>query len=453
MVYNFAKADFEKINDYILCYDFSTYYANSDNIEALWLLLKSVISESIECFVPKTLIRNKKEPKWFNSSIHHKSNVLRTLKRKIRRSTTSPSTYLLNKIESLTSELETSIQEAKSEYKSLFINQFARRSNYKIFSYINSLTKCGNNLPSEMHCGGKDNTSSIKTKADLFNKYFHSVYTVDEVNDINDSYRTNLTSISFHEGDVYNILSSLDPTKAGGIDEISASFLKHCSLGLCYPLHHLYSVSLAIGRIPQEWRTHLITPIYKSGDRSDYRPISLLPIVSKVLERIIYDRIVPHISQQLHPSQFGFSKGKSCLQQLLTFLHQLVNNNLQKAQSDTLYLDFRKAFDSISHNIVLRKLQLMGIGGSLLSWFRSYLNDRLQLVKIGNCTSELLPVTSGVPHTAFSARFYSLYLLMTSQIPSTTPSCICLQMTLKYPFLLVTACRRDFNYKLTLMPF
>jgi len=156
--------------------------------------------------------------------------------------------------------------------------------------------------------------------------------------------------ISFHEGDVYNALCSLDPMKAGGIDEISSRVLKYCSLGLCYPLHHLYSVSLATGCIPQEWRTHLITPIYKSGNRSDvqnYRPISLLPKVSKVIERIIYNRIEPHISQQLHHCQFGFSKGKSCLQQLLIFLHQLVNNN---SQSDTLYLDFSKAFDCVSHD-------------------------------------------------------------------------------------------------------
>jgi len=100
--------------------------------------------------------------------------------------------------------------------------------------------------------------------------------------------QSTVSDISISEDDVYSALVSLDPTKSMGIDGISPKLLKHCALALYQPLHHLFLLTLSQSYIPEEWRTHLITPILKSGDKSkvnNYRPISLLCSVSKVLEK------------------------------------------------------------------------------------------------------------------------------------------------------------------------
>ena len=108
--------------------------------------------------------------------------------------------------------------------------------------------------------------------------------------------------------------------------------------------------------VPHEWRKHLIKPIFKSGNKNDaknYRPISLLCIVSKVLEKIIYNGVIDFVISSVSTVQFGFLKGRSTLQQLLIFVNSLINN---PTQSDVVYLDFRKAFDSVAHNELLFKL-------------------------------------------------------------------------------------------------
>ena len=192
----------------------------------------------------------------------------------------------------------------------------------------------------------------------------------------------------------------LDPNKATGIDNIGPKILKYCAFALTRPLCHLFNLSLASGVIPQEWKVHIVVPVYKSGDRSsvkNYRPISLLCNTSKILESLVYSRIINFVLNNITNCQFGFLPGRSTTQQLLLCLHTIYKATSEGHQTDSIYLDFRKAFDSVSHNKLLIKLAFYGITGSFWNWFNCYPNNRSQSVKICNAISNPLPVLSGVP--------------------------------------------------------
>ena len=135
------------------------------------------------------------------------------------------------------------------------------------------------------------------------------------------------------------------------------------------------------------------TPIFKSGDKSsvkNYRPISLLCTISKVLERLVFICVADHVADYISNCQFGFTKGRSSQQQLLIMLDTIYTNFENKIYSDVAYLDLKKAFDSVDHNILLSKLQSMGITGQLLAWLEAYSADRQQLVSIHGEFSGLL---------------------------------------------------------------
>ena len=133
---------------------------------------------------------------------------------------------------------------------------------------------------------------------------------------------TPLTELNFTHYDVYDILASLDVTKATGIDGIGPQILKNCALPLCHPLHKLFQKCLQQCAIPSEWATYIIIPVFQSGEKnlvSNYRPISLLCNVSKVLGKLVYDKIINFITESISLVQFGVLKGRSTLQQLLVF--------------------------------------------------------------------------------------------------------------------------------------
>ena len=211
---------------------------------------------------------------------------------------------------------------------------------------------------------------------------------------------TNLSDIEFTESDIYRIMSTLDISKAKGIDGLGPNILKFCVDALYEPLFHLFRCTISQEQIPTEWRLHKITPLHKAGDINDvsnYRPISLLCTVSKVLEKLICEGCMDFLSGSISPFQFGFTKHRSSLQQMLLFYSEVFESLNSGIQTDVIFLDFAKAFDSVPHAELLFKLRQRGIGGKLWKWFMAYLANRMQCVCVEGVCSNFLPVKSGVP--------------------------------------------------------
>ena len=154
------------------------------------------------------------------------------------------------------------------------------------------------------------------------------------------------------------------------------------------------------GALPENWKIANMLPVYKKGEKEhaeNYRPISLLSIVSKVLERCIVNNIKLQLCQVITASQHGFTRGKSCVTNLLEVMNHISSILDDGGQDDAVYLDMSKAFDKVNHSILLQKLHMAGFGGCLLQWFQSYLTNRHQRFTVQGWTSTTLPVSSGVP--------------------------------------------------------
>ena len=394
-VFDYSKGDYISLNQFISTCDLTAYY-NTTNVNSAWAILKELLLSGMDLFIPKIKLKPTQYPNWFSPTIRHHLKCLRTLRKKLHRHFTLASVQRLIQLEELTQQ---ELYNAKETYEKELINSYAQSKNPKLFRYIKSITKFGSLLSILVNDSVK--AVSDKDKAELFNQYFYSVFTdaatplpnLEEVS-IPSSAIPDIT-LSFQ--DIFEELRSLQTSKAVGPDNIGPKVLNSCADSLTAPLHHLFSLSLANGVIPSDWKCHNIIPVYKSRDKSsvkNYRPISLLCNVSKVLERLVHNKLLDFYSDSISRHQFGFCKNKSTLQQLLLCFDDLCSD---KKQTDSIYLDFSKAFDSVSHTKLLLKLWSAGITGDVWSWLRSYLSDRSQRVLVNNSLSCPLPVKSGVP--------------------------------------------------------
>ena len=212
-----------------------------------------------------------------------------------------------------------------------------------------------------------------------------------------------------------SVLDNLEINKAQVPDAINGAVLKNCSKSLSYPLYKLFNLVYNTGCIPSEWKLANVVPIHKKDDKNkvvNHRPIYLTSLVMKVFERILYDELLARTQEKIDPRQHGFLKNKSCNTNLLTFTESIARSLHEKIGTDVIYFDFAKAFDTVSHDLILQKLKVQyKIDGTLLKFFVNYLQGRKQQVIIDNAVSNSIDVLSGVPQgSILGPLFFVLFI-------------------------------------------
>ena len=228
-----------------------------------------------------------------------------------------------------------------------------------------------------------------------------------------------LTNITVSENDIKEAINKLDPNSAAGPDGIPAILLKKTRDVIAEPLAMLLRKSIDENKIIEIHKLQYIAPLFKGGSRllpKNYRPVSLTSHIMKVFERVIVKNILNHLLTQnrLNPNQHGFVPNRSTQTQLLAHFETIYQALFNNQRLDVVYLDFAKAFDKVSHKIVLEKLVKHKIGGLIGKWIKEFLTKRKQVVVINGCKSNESEVLSGVPQGTVLAAI--LFVIMIHDI-------------------------------------
>lgn len=215
---------------------------------------------------------------------------------------------------------------------------------------------------------------------------------------------------------VHKELSKMKAKKAIGLYKISARVLRDAVCIIETLLTYIINSSLKFGKFPSHWKCAKVTALFKQGDRAtmdNYRPISVLPTVSKVIERAAHMQLCAFLESHhlLVMKQFDFRRGRSTPLALTQVTDELLANMDYGLLNAAIFLDLKKAFDTVDHTILIHKLKVPGVSGVSLAWFQSYLTSRFQRTVIGQATFSSRRVSVGVPQgSILGPLLFSIYI-------------------------------------------
>ena len=202
--------------------------------------------------------------------------------------------------------------------------------------------------------------------------------------------------------EIINIVKSANSSKSSGVDNIDPYVVQKIIPQIANQLAHMFNKSLQTGIVPDKLKIAKVIPLYKNDNPElfkNYRPISILPCFSKIIERIMYNRLYSFLTKHnsISEKQYGFRKKYATYMALIDLVDKISCNFAEKNYTVGIFLDLSKAFDTIDHTILLNKLQCYGVRGSACNWFASYLHNRKQYVVFNKSESEYKEISCGVP--------------------------------------------------------
>ena len=234
--------------------------------------------------------------------------------------------------------------------------------------------------------------------------------------------------------DLCSIISTLKAKRSSGYDDFSNNMLKEISNEISVPMAHIINLSITTGTFPKKMKLAEVTPLHKGKERfivTNYRPISLLITLSKLLEKAVHTQLNSFLEKtnMYFDGQFGFRKGYSTVNAVEYLCSEILKEHEDKRLVGAVYVDLSKAFDTIDHKTLLRKLDKMGIRGVANKWVNSYLNGRFMRVKIksktGVCLSENLEIKRGCPQGSILGPFYFCCMINDLHLYLTECKAIC----------------------------
>jgi len=399
--YNWYKADFESMRGYLNTVDWHNMLYYNSSALSFWKSFVDTLWSAVAMFVPLrstgnvSYHRHKRYPKSVRRLMAKKRRLWRRCRRHpddwhARQSYRDCSNLCSGSLQNLDNIVESSVVESNN------LGTFYRYIN-KRMNHRNPIAALADSMGSLV--------VSDSDKANLFNQYFSSVSVVD--NGIMPNHISLLDtpvvldSVIFTNSGVCKAINKLKSNLSSGPDGLPPLLfkqLKHC---LAEPLSLVFTQLLSVSEVPKDWKGAIITPVFKkgaAGEVSNYRPISLTCVASKLMERIISSQIFDYLlaNNILHPEQHGFFRGRSTCTNLLESLNDWTFSVQYKRSITVVYIDFSKAFDSVVHSKLLHKLASCGISGRLLHWIGNFLSNRTHQTRVGLSLSEVAELTSGI---------------------------------------------------------
>lgn len=412
---NHNKIDKDAFKKDIMSIDFEPIYSNHDPEKTMTYLCEKIHTAIVNNTITKTLPKRKRIIKpWITAGL---LKCIKNRDRLHKKHKNSPN----NEIIKLTytryrNYCNSLLKKLKRIYERNLISK-AGNNNKKIWEAIKDITNTSKNktTPNELLKLAQTPEQSLNE----INKYFINVgkklaeeieknkniqNTNTQLKNTN-SLKQNLKSfvlLPTDEIELEGLLLGLKNDSAPGLDKISNKLLKDIRSFIIPPLTHIFNNCIDVGVFPEVLKRSAIVPIHKKGDKdlvSNYRPISILPSLSKLLEKILNTRLIGFLENNnlLSENQFGFRKGRSANDAVLGLTEYISTNLDNNKKVITIFLDLAKAFDTVSVPLLLTKLEAIGVRDKEHKLFQSYLSNRYQRVRLGNHISSELPISFGVP--------------------------------------------------------